>query len=60
MDSDRVLILDGYRAGERVDVLMRRPSHFGAMVQEYASRSSLAHRQSMDEGSRVSLDEPIE
>ncbi|TVU00077.1 hypothetical protein EJB05_54521, partial [Eragrostis curvula] len=43
-----------------VDVLMRRPSHFGAMVQEYASRSSLAHRQSMDEGSRVSLDELIE
>jgi len=42
MDSDRVLVLDAGLVAEfdAPSKLMRRPSLFGAMVQEYASRSS--------------------
>uniref|UniRef100_A0A0A9CVI5 ABC transporter domain-containing protein n=1 Tax=Arundo donax TaxID=35708 RepID=A0A0A9CVI5_ARUDO len=42
MDSDRVLVLDAglVKEFDAPSELMGRPSLFGAMVQEYASRSS--------------------
>ncbi|KAF8666092.1 hypothetical protein HU200_053802 [Digitaria exilis] len=45
MDSDRVLVLDAGLVAEfdAPSKLMARPSLFGAMVQEYASRSSSSH-----------------
>ncbi|KAF8394582.1 hypothetical protein HHK36_020796 [Tetracentron sinense] len=42
MDCDRVLVIDAGLAKEfdRPSHLLERPSHFGALVQEYANRSS--------------------
>ncbi|XP_051141959.1 ABC transporter C family member 4-like [Andrographis paniculata] len=42
MDCDRVLVIDGGRAKEfdKPGRLLERPSLFGALVQEYANRSS--------------------